>query len=168
MPTLANTGLTYPTPLDPATADLWGDILNDIFIGFDAEFAVRTINQSFADKVLSRAAMKDTAEPAYNAGNLSGAVSLDYTNGHYQYGTLTGNITSLTVTNWPASGNVGFMSLELSQGATPYTLALGSAYKTTSAFGITLTASASAKDILRLETRDAGTAIFVTPNLDVR
>lgn len=36
MPTLVYSGLTYPTPLDPAYADIWGDILNDIFIQMDA------------------------------------------------------------------------------------------------------------------------------------
>lgn len=36
MPTTTNLSLTYPTPLDPAYTDIWGDILNDIFIALDA------------------------------------------------------------------------------------------------------------------------------------
>jgi hypothetical protein len=36
MPVSPVLGFTYPTPLDPATADLWGFTLNTIFLEFDA------------------------------------------------------------------------------------------------------------------------------------
>jgi hypothetical protein len=164
MPTTPVLGGIYPTPLDPATADLWGDTLNDLFLLFDGEFGTRTVNQNFADFVLSRSKLKDTSETAYSAGNISGAVSLDYTNGSYQYATLTGNVSGLTITNWPASGSGGWMTLELIQDGTgSRTLTLGSAYKTQSGDTVTLTTTASARDKLYLQTRDAGTTIDVTP-----
>ena len=149
MPTTPVLGGTYPTPLDPATADLWGDTLNDLFLLFDAEFGIRTVNQDFADFVLSRAKFKDPSETVYSAGNISGAVSLDYTNGSYQYATLTGNVTSLTISNLPATASGGWMTLELIQDGTgSRTLALGSAYKTQSEEAVTLTTTATARDKL--------------------
>lgn len=36
MPNTTYYSLPYPNPLDPAYADLWGDILNNIIITFDA------------------------------------------------------------------------------------------------------------------------------------
>lgn len=56
-----------------------------------------------------------TGPALFNAGNLSGAITLDYRNGGSQKGTLTGNVTSLTVSNVP-DGN-DFM-LQLTQDAT--------------------------------------------------
>lgn len=163
MPVSPNLGFTYPTPLDPATADLWGPVINTVLLAIDSEFATRTIAQDFADLVLSRAKLKDTSETVYNAGNISGAVTLDYTNGSYQYATLTGNVTSLTINNFPASGSGGWMTLELIQDGTgSRTLALGSAYKTPSGDGVSLTTAASARDKLYLQTRDVGTIIDVT------
>lgn len=167
MPTTDNLSLTYPTPLDPATADIWGDIINDIFIAFDDEFAERTIATSYADFAQSRMKLIDTSETVFSKGNVSGAVSLDYTNGHYQYMTLTGNISSLTISNFPASGTAGWMTLEMIQDGTgSRTLTLGSAYKTPGGDGITLTTTASAVDTLHLFTRDAGTTIRVALNAD--
>lgn len=163
MPALANFGLTYSNPFDPVYQDLWGGLLNAIVVAMDGEFATKTFAQSFADYQLSRAKLKDTSEVVYNAGNISGAVSLDYTNGCYQYATLTGNVTSLTISNWPASGTGGWMTLELTQDGTgSRTLTLGSAYKTQGAAGVTLTTTASKRDKLYLQTRDAGTTIDVT------
>jgi len=167
MPVSPILGFTYPTPLDPATADLWGGTLNTLFLAIDSEFGTRTVAQNYADLVQSRMKMKDTSETVYNAGNISGAVSLDYTNGQYQYATLTGNVSSLTITNWPASGSGAWMTLELTQDGTGgRTLSLSSAYKTAFGAGVTLTTTASARDKLYLQTKDAGTTIDVTVALN--
>jgi hypothetical protein len=88
---------------------------------------------------------------------------LDYDNGNYQYATLTGNVSSLTINNWPASGDGAWMTLELIQDGTgSRTLTLGSAYKTAGASGVTLTTTASKRDKLYLQSRDAGATIDVT------
>ena len=164
MPTSPNLGFTYPTPLDPATADLWGGILNTLFLELDSEAATKTIAQSFADFELSRAKLVDTSETVHNAGNISGAVTLDYENGSYQYATLTGDVTSLTISNLPASGSGGWLTLELNQDGTgSRLLTLGSAYKTAGGGGVTLSTGASERDYLFMFTRDAGTTIFVNP-----
>jgi hypothetical protein len=153
MPTsTTNIALNKPLVNNPTDADLWGGYLNTNMDILDSQAALATV-----------ARVQDTSETAYNAGNISGAVSLDYTNGQYQYATLTGNVSSLTINNFPASGSGGWMTLELIQDGTgSRTLTLSSAYKK-AGDAILLSTTASARDKLYLQTRDAGTTIDVTP-----
>ena len=136
----------------------FGAMNNAALVYLGNENATKTVAQSFADFALSRAKLIDTSETAYSVGNVSGAVTIDYTNGHWQYATVTGNITSLTISNPPATGTGGWLTLELLQDGTgSRTIALTSTYKTAGAAGITLSTTASSKDLLHLTTRDAGT-----------
>lgn len=163
--TTTNFSLTKPAVNSATDEDLWGGQWNTNADLIDSLFAVRTADYNFADYDLERANFIDCSEQAYDAGNLSGAVTLDYTNGHWQYGTLIGNVTSLTVNNWPASGTVGRLSVRLTQDGTGgRTLALGGAYKTVGGAGIALSTAAAAVDILRLETPDAGTSVYTFLN----
>lgn len=124
---------------------------------------------NFKDNQVARADLIDTSETAYSAGNITGAVSIDYTNGHYQYATATGNISGLTVSNWPASGTVGRLTLEIIQdgtGGRTIDLASGG-YRSPGGSDITLSSGAGDVDILRFETRDGGTTINVFINSDM-
>lgn len=162
MTALSDLGLT-PAVVGGSN-DTWGTETNAVLEGLASETITKTVNQNFADKVLSRPKLKDSSETVYSVGNISGAVVLDYENGNYQYATLTGNVTSLTINNWPASGSGAWMTLELIQDATgSRTIVLSSAYKTAEAAGVTLTTTASKRDKLYLQSRDAGTTIDVTP-----
>lgn len=168
MPVTPVFGWVYPTPLDPATANLWGPTLNTLFDDVDAEMGTRSAAYDFAGFQIITPEIIDAQEDVYNLGNISGAVSVDYTNGHYQYGVLTGNVTGLTITNWPASGKAGWMTIELIQDGTGNrTLTLGSAYKTADNEPIVLTQAANARDKLRVETRDAGATIDTFVNLNM-
>ena len=119
--------------------------------------------------VLSDFEEKDVAGSVYSLGNISGAVAIDYTNGSYQYGTATGNISSITISNWPATGKQGVLSLEIIQDATgSRTLTLSSAYDTQGGITTTLSTAASAVDIVRFETRDGGTTIRTYINSDMK
>lgn len=162
--------VVLPAVNDPVDADTWGTTLNNWFANIPSWMKTRIGDMNFADYVLSRAKMKDTAEAVYSLGNISGAVAVDYTNGHWQYGTLTGNITGITISNPPATGSGGFLTLELIQDGTgSRTLTLDSAvYLTSGNATITLTTAASSVDKLRFETRNAGTTWSVFPNLDIR
>jgi hypothetical protein len=163
MPITPIGGVNLAPIKDLAYADNYAQQIYDSIYEAQNETLVKTQNQNFADKVLSRAKLKDSSETAYSAGNISGAVTLDYENGNYQYATLTGNVTSLTINNWPANGAGAWMTLELIQDGTgSRTLTLGSAYKTAGAAGVTLTTTASKRDKLYLQSRDAGTTIDVT------
>lgn len=165
-----NYSLNKPAVNSATDEDLWGGYLNDNTDDIDSLLKTRTDEYNFADFLLTRPYIKDAAEVAYSVGNVSGAVTLDYTNGNYQYMTLTGNITSLTINNPPATGRGGFMTLEMIQDGTgSRTLTLdGAVYLTSANATITLTTTASAIDKLRLETRNAGTTWHVFPNLDIR
>lgn len=111
----------------------------------------------------------DASEIAYDLSSISGAVAVDYENGHYQHGIVTGNISGITVSNWPASGKAGWITLELTQDGTgSRTLTLSSAYETVGGAGITLTTTSGAKDKIRMETRDGGTTIDTFANLDIK
>lgn len=112
------------------------------------------------NKNITQGNFNDYSTTAYDLGNISGAVSVDYRNGGYQYGTLTGNITSLTINNFPASGKVGSLILELKQdGSGSRTISLSSAYETAGGASVALSTSANAVDLLYLITRDGGSTI---------
>jgi len=119
-----------------------------------------------ADQDLTSGNVVDGSEQFYDAGNKTGASqTVDYTNGHWQKITLTGNVTSFSVSNWPASGKVGSVTLEIHQDGTGgYTFALPAGFKTADGAGITVTTTAGAISIITLITRDAGTSGFAVQN----
>lgn len=166
--TTTNLGFIKPDVNSVTDADQWGGYLNTNFDDIDSEFATSTINHNFADFVVSRPELKDYSETVYAAGNVSGVVSLDYTNGNVQTATATGNISSLTISNWPATGKGGSFTLFLYQDGTgSRTLSLASGtYKTAGNATITLTTTASALDTLYFQTIDAGTTILTTASLN--
>jgi hypothetical protein len=115
------------------------------------------------DQILASAELQDICETVVAKVTLaSGAVSFDYSAGSYQWGTTgAGNITSVAVTNPPASGKAGAITIEFIQGATPRTIAWGSAFRFPGGTDAALTASTSAIDIFTLITRDGGTTWYV-------
>lgn len=164
----STTNYSFNKPLvnNATDADLWGGYLNTNWDSADSIFNLRTQNYDFAGYDLIDAEMIDSSETAHSLGNISGAVAIDYEDGHWQYGTLTGNVTSITVSNFPAAGKGAWLTLELVQDGTgSRTLTLGSAYETAGGAGITLSTAASSRDLLHLTTRDAGTRIFTRAEL---
>lgn len=169
MPTnTTNLSLNKPLVNDPTDADLWGGYLNSNADILDSEAVLATVNKSWADKIQSGMALKDTSEVVYSLGNISGAVAIDYTNGQYQRGILTGNITSLTISNWPTTTtNAGWLLLDLIQDGTGgRTLALGSAYKFQGGTAPVLSTGANAMDTLTMRTPDGGTNIYLSATLN--
>ncbi|MEP3246243.1 MAG: hypothetical protein ABJN40_05510 [Sneathiella sp.] len=49
----------------------------------------------------------------HDKGNVSGAVAVDYADGSVQKLTVTADITTLTISNWPAAGSKGQLVLYL-------------------------------------------------------
>lgn len=74
--------------------------------------ATTNANTSFNDYTVSRATFKDTAQTVYPHGTTSGTITLNHENGHYQTITTNGNI-SLTFSNFPASGTLGRIILDV-------------------------------------------------------
>lgn len=151
-------GNTLPVKGSETYRDVWTDYLDAILIALGDEAATKTVNLNGADKNFSRHNFLDCSETAYSLGSISGAVTIDYTNGHVQYGTVTGNITSLTINNPPATGYNGWLTLELTWGGAGYTIDLTSGTTYRSASGsIDYTTTSGAINEFFLRTRDAGT-----------
>lgn len=70
------------------------------------------LDNDLSGATLTGAALKSTRTPRVALGSVTGAVSIDFRDGHYQTMTTTGSIT-LTVTNWPAAGQYGKVRLEI-------------------------------------------------------
>jgi hypothetical protein len=141
----------------------WGGMLRTIIgddaVGLDAVVKAISIVANAAlpkagGAMTGRVDVKTEAYTLVNKGSMSGAVTLDLAAGNYFYGTVAGNITSVTLTNVPAGGV--FFVLELTNGGA-FTVTFGSAYKWPS--GAQPSLVASGVDVLTFTTRDAGTTI---------
>lgn len=155
-PSTPNGIFSNPAVASATDEDLWGGILNSNFNIADAGYTTRTANLTFANYALSNVNLVRAYTTPYNAGSLTGGVTLDYNNGNLQYGTATGNITSLTISNFPDGGS---MTLEITQDGTGgRTLTYDTAvYKT--AGGIAFALSTGAADIDDLYLRKRGSII---------
>lgn len=163
MPTFT-TNFSFFLPLvnDPIDEDIWGGQLNANWTSIDNELVLRTLDYDFAGNKLIDAKFEDLSERVNDLGNISGAVVVDYQNGHVQHAVVTGNITSLTINNLPPSGSGGFLLLELTQDGTGgWTIAVGSAFKIPGG-ALALSADPGALDRLTFTTRTAGTAILMS------
>ncbi len=168
MPNLTtNYNFNKPLVNNATDADIWGDQLNSNWDDLDGLLRNRTNAYNFANYQLDKAQVVDASETAHSLGNIDGDVVLDYEFGHWQYATITGDITSLTINNLPADGQGGWFTLELVQDATGnHTITLGSAFKTAGGAGVTLSTGATARDLLHFTTRDAGATILTRSELD--
>jgi len=162
--TTTNLSLIKPAVNSAVDEDLWGGQLNDNMDTLDSEAATKTVDLDFAAKVLSDAEIKDFSEDTEDIGTTSGALAVDYLDGHYQFLTLNGNASGLTISNPPATGKVGFLTIEITQDGTGgRTIDLtGGTYR--SAGAVILTVAGGSIDKLRLETRNAGTTWDVVIN----
>lgn len=162
MPTTANLGLTYITPFDPAYVDLWGAPINTIIVAFDGEFGTRTINQDYADKLLSKPILVDYAEEANTVSSSSGTLTLDITTGNHFYTTLTEDVTTLTLSNPSPTGNKCAVVLEVTQDSTARTITFPASVKWANGTAPTISTASGAIDEIVLTTRDAGSTWLAT------
>jgi hypothetical protein len=115
-----------------------------------------------SDTILRRIMLKDTGYTYYDSTTVS---ALDFTNGSVQRWAPSGTVT-LTVTNFPPSGNLGELFIEgINLGAATITwptiywiTATGATTTVFASNGVTLQASGT--DWVLLWTRDAGTTIY--------
>ncbi|MHB8808970.1 MAG: hypothetical protein ACYC9M_03015 [Desulfobulbaceae bacterium] len=122
--------------------------------------------QAYSDQQASQAMLKDCGVVFLDKGPSGTATqTLDYTSGSHQKITATGAHTIAT-SNWPPSGNLGELLLELVNGGA-YTITWptvnwiktdGTTTTTFSANGVTLQASGT--DFIVLWSRDGGATIY--------
>jgi hypothetical protein len=159
--TTTNLGLTKPAVNDPVDEDIWGDQLNTDLDLIDSEFATATINKNYADKVVSRALLKDCGEVKQDV-TASATTTIDYTAGQIVALSHGTNITTFSVTNWPPTGNLGWIRIFRikDNSGTARTIAWPTITWTGGDTEPTLTSTANAVDHILLETYDGGTTIY--------
>jgi hypothetical protein len=85
-----------------------------------------TLDNAGGGSVLSDFELKDMSGTRIAKGTTSGTVTLNYAEGPYQTATSSGSIT-LAFSNFPASGKLGTIRLELTVASTAHTLTLPAA-----------------------------------------
>lgn len=111
----------------------------------------------FGGKELKNAVLNIQREKKNALTGQSGAVTIDYSLGSVCTIAQTGNITSVSVTNVPASSSVTLTIIRSQADATLRTMTWGSAFNFSGGSIPTLSNNASAVDVFTLITTDGGT-----------
>lgn len=116
---------------------------------------------SMADNEINRPFLSDVAEKV-EAMTFSATPTFDYAaaGGTHKTMTLTGNITSITFSNWPASGRLGVMTLILTDDGTGGRTISWPGAVDWGNDGAPPTGSANKVRVITLMTTDGGTNIF--------
>lgn len=161
--TTARYGLTFGSYVG-SSVNLggWGGV--SISTGDAERFRINNGGTQIAfDNLLTRAMLKDTGYAYFNSSTTN---ALDYVNGSHQRWTPATGAQTLSIANWPPSGNLGELLIEgVNLGAATITWPTinwiksdGTTTTTFSANGVTLQTSGT--DWVLLWTRDAGTTIY--------
>jgi hypothetical protein len=133
-----------------------GDTLQDSGIAIDD-----SDNLQMADNAIVRPELKDYAETRTAPSSSSGTLELDLENGNHFEVTLTESISTLTLSNPPASGKAGAFTLAITQGGSgSYTVSWPGSVQWAGGSAPTLTTDVGAVDILTFITYDAGTTWY--------
>ena len=91
------------------------------------EIGGESVDNDFADTVVSGAQIKDFSEVVEEVGTISGTVQLDHTTAHYYTLTTNGNVElDLVTTKFPPAGSKGRIQLEITISDVAHTLTLPS------------------------------------------
>lgn len=155
------TNYSWDLPTVDGSDGTWGTELNSI-IGDDStgiDAVVKAVSD-VANAALPKAGgtmtgnlvSKTQSHTLVNLGNMSGTVDFDLSTGNVFYGTLTGNVTTITFSNAPAGGV--FFTLEITNGGA-FSITWPAAVKWPGGTAPTLTSL----DLLVFYTRSAGTTV---------
>jgi len=90
----------------------------------------------------------------------SGSLTLNLENGNVFEVALNANITTFTISNPPASGTAGSLTLKLTADGTARTITWGASVKWPGGTAPTLTSTNNKVDVLVFVTMDAGTTYY--------
>jgi len=112
---------------------------------------------NLADNLLTRSYIKDYAEVVAAPTISSGALTLNLENGNIFDVALNAAITTLTISNPPATGRAGSFTLILTADGTARAVTWPAAVKWAGGTAPTLTSTNAKKDIIVMTTLNAGT-----------
>jgi hypothetical protein len=125
-----------------------------------------TGGSNFGGRIIFNALLKNTSETAFSAGtNVTGPTEVSYTNGSYQYFSLSGDAV-ITFTNFPSIG-YGRIRLEIASAdntghVVTFSTSGGVTFKKNSTFPESLTISSSENPVvIDVWKRPGGSAIFM-------
>ena len=115
---------------------------------------------SAADNVISRPRFTDYAETYTTPTISAGTLTLNLENSNVFRVSRNANISTITISNPPASGNAGSFTLIFDANGTSYTIAWPAAVKWPAGVAPTITTTAGRSDIFVLYTNNAGTTWY--------
>ncbi len=122
-----------------------------------------TGNFAWGDFLISRAKFKDTALTRTAPSSAAGTLILDMENGNVFEVTLTEDVTTLTLSNFPASGKAGsmiFIAKQDGTGTWDITWPAAVKWEQDTGFSPGQTTAANAVDVYMLMSTDAGTVVY--------
>ena len=123
-----------------------------------ADMTFNGANLNMADNVLSRPEIRDYSITSNSIASASGVLTIDLSTGNDFYTTLTENITSIVISNPPASGLRGEFALEITQDAvSSFTVAQPGSVIVVGGATYAMSSGNDAIDDLTYRTRDGGT-----------
>jgi len=110
-----------------------------------------------ADQVVGKPELKDYAETSTTPSSATNVLTLDLENGNDFQVTLTEDITTVTISNPPASGKRGSFALDIIQDSVARTITWPASVKWPGGTAPTLSTGSGDIDSFAFRTRDAGT-----------
>jgi hypothetical protein len=123
-----------------------------------------TLDNNMNDALIYAAKIQDFSATAVNITATAGSIALDYSAGHYQTISTTGNI-NVSITNWPVAPAFGYIKLQLvidSAGRTVTFSGMTTLYGTTGVQGIsgnTITFAATGTYEFAFQTNSGGVTV---------
>lgn len=111
---------------------------------------------SAVDNVISRAELQDYSETLPTPSSASGTLTLDLETGNVFKVVLTEDVSTLAISNWPASGKFGTCTIIIIQDSTPRTFAFTGVLWPGGA-APTVSTGSGAIDVVTITSYDAGT-----------
>lgn len=115
---------------------------------------------ALADNQITRPRFTDYAETYTTPSISSGTLTLNLENGNVFRVSRNANITTLTISNPPSSGNAGSFTLIFDANGTSYTITWPAAVKWPGGTAPTITTTASRSDMFVFYTNNAGTTWY--------
>lgn len=115
---------------------------------------------NFQDNTVQRPKLQDYGETRTAPTISSGTLTLNLENGNVFEVALNANVTTFTISNPPASGTAGSLTLKLTADGTARTITWGASVKWPGGTAPTLTSTNNKVDVLVFVTMDAGTTYY--------